>query len=251
LAVVDPETQYLSIVNVASGKVTTVGPAEDRMPSWAPDGAWFAYTGLRDGSRVVMRAGRDGTAPTVLALGFAPQVSADSKSVYFLQPGSDTGGLLARTEAAVGGRPVTLVVSEVVSAFALSEKSLVYSTGQGAQALIWRSGLDGTGAVRLVEPPADSVASGYANLMLSPDGKLLLFSRTGDDGYSRMEAASVAGGVPVELSSLKDDYPMGWTVDSARIVFVSGNAFQGEHTDVATVKPDGTLRRVIVPGGGQ
>ena len=249
LALVDPEAHFLSIVNVATGRETTIGPAEDRMPSWAPDGAWLAYTGLSKGTRAVMRVGRDGTAPAVLAVGFAPQVTPDGKSVYFLQPGHDTGGLLTRTDATVGGQPVTIVVPEVVSAFALSGKALVYSTGQGAQALIWRSGLDGSEAVRLVAPPKDPAASGYANLILSPDGRLLLFGRTGDDGYSRISVVALTGGAPVELSSRKDDYPMGWTVDSARVVFVSGNSFQGEKTDVVTVKPNGAQRRVIVPGG--
>ena len=250
LAVMDPAANFLSIVDVATGRETTVGPAENRLPSWAPDGSWLAYTGLLKGQRTVMRVGRDGTSRATLASGFGPQVSADGKSVYFLTLGQDAGGSLARTDAAVGGRPVTVVVAGAVSAFAVSADWLACSTGQGTQASIVRARPDGTQAVRLVGVPRDPSASGYANLILSPDSRTLLYAGTGDDGYSRMSAVSLAGGSPVGFSARKDDYPMGWTVDSARIVFVSGNSFQGEQTDVVTVRADGTQRHVIVPGGG-
>jgi Tol biopolymer transport system component len=250
LAWVDPEAQFLSIFDVATGKETTVGPAENRAPAWAPDGAWLAYTGLLKDARVVMRVGRDGSMRTTLAAGYAPQVSADSKSVYFLQTGQDMGGPLVRTEAAVGGRPVTVVVSQLVSAFALSDKVLAYTTGQGAGATIQLATLDGGSPSRLVGAPKDTSASGYGSLTLSPDSAMLFFARTGDDGYSRMAVVPLGGGSPKDLSSRKDDYPMGWTVDSARIVFVSGNAFQGEKTDVVSVTPNGTQRTVLVAGAG-
>ena len=47
----------------------------------------------------------------------------------------------------------------------------------------------------------------------------------------------ITGGSPVSLSSRRDDYPLKWSVSGKDILFIEGNAFQGESTALFHMSP--------------
>ena len=251
LAAIDTGRGVLILADLETAHESVIGPAVDIGPAWAPDSSFFVYTSSSNGKRQVIHATRVG-AFAILGAGVAPQVSPDGQGVYYLQTQDPAeGGILARVDvaASAGGAP-SVVTRDRVVAFAPGRGVVYYATGQGATASIWRAGADGSGITRLVGASTDTRVVVYSDLKLSPNGKALVFARTSDDGYSRMEVIAAKGGVPAELSLRRDDYPIGWTTNGEWIMFVDGNATQGEKTDVLAVAPSGGLRRTVVAGGG-
>ena len=76
----------------------------------------------------------------------------------------------------------------------------------------------------------------------------LLYAAESDDGYSRMWLVPTAGGTPFALSSRRDNYPLQWSVSGKEILFIEGNAFQGESTALYHVSPTGSRRLLLVSG---
>jgi hypothetical protein len=112
--------------------------------------------------------------------------------------------------------------------------------------------LDGTDPRQVVAPESSSAkAATFGTLMLSPDATRLLYTAESDDGFSRMWIGPAAGGKALSLSPRRDAYPMQWTADGGGILFIEGNAFQGEETALWRVRPDGTRRVMIVSGAVQ
>jgi Tol biopolymer transport system component len=103
------------------------------------------------------------------------------------------------------------------------------------------------------EIPVNSSAgktTAIARLCASPDGAYLAYAESGDDGYSRAFVYDVAKRTSVALSVRRDTYPVCWTHDGSRVLFVEGNAFQGEATALMSARPDGMGRAVLVAGAG-
>ncbi len=249
LAVIDGVAKRLTIVDVASGHSYDAGPAEDLQPDWSPDSTFLVFTSFRDGRRSVVRVARDGSVPKVLAAGAAGQVSPDGKSVYLIQASSaGEGGPLVKTGSKRGGSAAT-IMDQTVYDFTLSPGGVAYVTGVSRRSL-WRCELDGSLPVKLLDAPQDQGAYTYARPRISPDGTLLVVDRAGDDGFARMSVLPFSGGSARDLSPRRDDYPVQWTVDGKRILFVTGNADSGEPTDLMSVTPDGSKRDVVVAGAG-
>jgi hypothetical protein len=250
LAVADSTTGRLLVADVATGRTTDAGPADDAPPAWAPDGSFVVWTATRASAPRVMRASRDGASALVLSSGGSPQVTLDGKNVLFIaRTGQAEGGRLGRTDARIPDRARVMLTQEPVFAFAETPDSLVLVTGSGKRSLV-RARPDGSGATQLLGPPSEAGAYTYARLFVSPDARSLAFARAGDDGFSRMSVMPLAGGSAVDLSPRHDDYPLGWTPDATRVLFISGNAVAGQKTELAGIRPDGTNRIVLVTGAG-
>ncbi len=251
VAVVDQSARRMAVINVSTGVSADAGPAEDLPPAWSPDSSFVVFTAQHGGKRMVMRAGRDGGGALALTAGATPKVSPDGTSVYFIQATSPgEAGPLAKTDAKRPGKPVKAIVDAPVYDFTVAPAGVVYVTGASRRSL-WRTGLDGTAPAKLMSPPTDAGAYTFARPLVSPDGALVVVDRAGDDGFARMSVLPLAGGSAVDLSPRRDDYPLQWSIDGTRILFITGNAMGDQAvTDLMSVKPDGSGRVVVVPGAG-
>ncbi len=234
----------LVLVDVATSRVTTVGGADPEAPVWAPSSAWLAY-GVGRGTEV-RRVDRDGRNRRVLGGGADPAIGPDAASYAFVT----SAGRIAYSKA--GAPPVLLTPRGPVDEPALSTDRVFYSVGATLPAglSIHVMKLDGTGDRRIVRAPADPKAGLYDHLMLDGGGKWLVYTIAGDEKYSRMHAVRTDGTRDVNLSTRRDGYPLKWSADFAKIMFIDGNATQGESTQLMSIDPDGTSRLILVPGAG-
>ncbi len=265
LAVV--EGGELALIGVSDGSRTVVGPAEPRNITWHPDSSAVLFLRAVDGSEGVtdvLRVGRTGGGATKVMQADGPVVALDGTVVARPNgvdgPASEpvTGdlwvarpGVEPRLIAAKG--PVadcTVLSGRIV--YAVSGMACIDAAGETlCEPDIRTMALDGHGDTRLVGPPSSTRPFGYDELMISPDGKRLLYAETGDDGYSRTWMVALGGGAPTALTVRRDTYPVGWSADGTSVFFIEGNAFQGEVTSLMKASFDGTGRRVLVEGAAR
>jgi hypothetical protein len=254
LAYVDASAGVLRLIDLTSGRNTPVGPAVALRPDWAADSSFVAYTRPAGAGRSeeVCRVAASGGAAVPLVTGWKARVMPGSSIVAAAPapPLSPTGPVALLSD----GRKVTLagtarsdeVCPDVGGVFWVD----VGAGSDVAQPSIRWVRYDGKGSRTVVPQPAATTRVTFAGLTLSPDGKWLVYSEIGDDGYSRLFAVPAAGGAPVTLSPRYDGYAMNWSADGIELFFVEGNALQGEATRVSAVHPDGTAHRIVVEGGG-
>ncbi len=254
----------LSIVTVADGTRLSAGPAESRGLAWRPDSRAVYVMRLSGpgGSSEVWRVSAVDGAPSKVvsggpaAVAFDGTVAVPPVPTTSADPGTGTLWILPG-----GAKAREIRVQGQLSECAAEAGSIVYAVhgsvsagdpavGSSAEPEIRVMRYDGSGDRRLLGPPASQRPFGYGSLILSPDGTHLLFAEVGDDGYSRAFVLSMAGGTPRALTVRRDTYPFGWSADGARVLFVEGNAFQGEPTSLFTARLDGTGRRMLVDGAG-
>ena len=172
-----------------------------------------------------------GQLATKVGAGSGMSVSPDGGTIVALPTEATDSGVLAvwRTD----GRAYTVVVpSGDPVAVALADDRIYVSTMSSAgDASLWSLSLDGKQRKQLAgATSAGSTSATYGQLLLSPDGSRLLYTVEGDDGYSRIWVMPAAGGSQVAISGRRDGYPLEWTSDGKHILFVEGNAYQGQTT---------------------
>lgn len=245
LAVVDTSGRMLVLADVESGQVVTVGAAEPDRPSWSPDSSWLVYTA--PGAHI-RRVGRDGTGQTALFDGSLPSVAIDGSCVV-------GAGAAGAHEVIVwrAGALSRIGTPAPVAGVAASGSRVYYGTapaGTGSASLT-AVGTDGRGAVLLAASPASGRMIAVCELRLSPDSSRIAYAECGDDGFSRTFGVPVAGGAPVAFSTRRDTYPVEWSADGQRLLFIEGNAFQGEPTSLVSAGADGRERVRLVDGAGR
>lgn len=244
LAVVGGSPSTLALVDVASSRAASVGPADLEAPVWSPSSAWLAYdAGL---GTEVRRVDRDGRNARTLGSGSDPAIGPDGTSYAFVT----LVGRLAYSRA--GAVPREFQPPRSAEEVALSTDRIFYSVGATLPAglSIRVMGLDGTGDRQLVGAPSDPKAGRYDDFMLDGDATWLVYTIAGDDMHSRMYAVRTDGGRDVVLSPRRDGYPLRWSADYLKILFIDGNVLQGESTQLVSVAPDGTSRLILVPNAG-
>lgn len=262
LAVVDEGE--LALIGVEDGSHVVVGPAEPRALVWHPDSSALVFLRAVDGSfgvTEVFSVARTGGEVTRIMRADRPAVALDGTVVALPMSDPDPGLLSPAGELLVappGRRPRRVATTGPVAVCDIRSRRIVYAVS--GVACIDASGevlcepdirsvaLDGTGDRRVVAPPSSARPFGYGDLIVSPDGKRLLYAEVGDDGYSRTWVGTLGGGAPTPLTIRRDTYPVGWSADGASIFFIEGNEFQGEATSLVTARTDGTRRRVLVEG---
>ena len=239
------------IVAVGSGAVRDAGPAVEVAPVWAADSrSVLSVRSTPSGARQVWRVPRDGSAASNVGPGEGMAVSPDGHIIALLP---ERGSSAASTVGIVReGRAATSLAVATGSpiAIALSNDHVFVSTmSRSGESVILSMRLDGSDPRRLVgpAPDADKVVT-FGRLILSPDAKSLAYTTNGDDGYSRLWVVPVAGGSPVQITSRRDGYPLGWTADSSAILFIEGNSFQGEQTALWRAYIHGLGRKMLVSG---
>jgi hypothetical protein len=247
VALVDPSDGRLLLIDVPTGGVTPCGSAEQFQPKWAANSAWVALIGRPSGQPgpMAVRVRRDGRNAAVLdgpVGGLAVTLDGRVLTVPAEQEGPGELGVID----ASGARSV-LALPVPVWLVAGTASQVYYAVEDVRPSMhgLWSVDYDGSGAIRRVGPASGQLESGYGVMSLSPDGTRILYSVVGDDGYSRMFVAPAIGGTPRELSERRDDYPLGWTADGRGVVFIEGNALQGEAQQLMTSRADGSRRRLL------
>ena len=245
IAWVDDGERTLVLVDVATSRTTVVGTAEQDRPSWAPDSSWLVYTA--PGSHV-RRVARDGTGGTTLFSGSLPAVAIDGTAVVGSAVTGGPGIVVWRS-----GTTSRVGASAPVSGLACDGSRVFYGTapaGSGAASLN-AVGIDGRGGIVLAGTPTSARMIAVCDLRLSPDRARIAYAECGDDGYSRTFAVPVAGGKTAPFTARRDTYPLDWTADGSRLLFIEGNAFQGEAIAMLAAQPDGSSRARLVEGAGR
>jgi len=200
----------------------------------------------------------------------APVWTPDSSAVLFIRTGSDTEPAVWRYNLATNdltklgpgsgvaispnGRTIVALPTETSDSLrvwradgssykvkapgdprvvALNNGRIFVSTASNstASASLWSLSLDGKQRKKIAAgASAGDAAASYEHVWPSPDGKRVLYTVDGDDGYSRMRVVPVTGGASTAISGRRDGYPLGWTADSNHILFIEGNAIQLETT---------------------
>ncbi len=247
------------IVRVETGAVTTIGPAEHTRPAWASDSSAVLYVrGAPDagGTQEVWRVPASGIGARRVLQGHAPRVAHDG-TVVALPASAGTGSAGASGFVWIvrpSSMPVRVSTPGAVTSADVSGGRVVYATvaseGDAGGPAIWSVRFDGSDTRRIAQAPAADRPFGYTDVCLSPDGTHVMATMTGDDGYSRTQIVCMGTGRVTQLSVRRDTYPIGWSSDGTGVLFVEGNAFQGEPTAVLGASRDGTGRRVLVERAG-
>jgi hypothetical protein len=242
LAVVDLESLYLVLVDVETEQATRVHEATQDTPAWSPDSAWLVYT--EPGPRV-RRVKRDGSDDVGMFAGRLPAVSVDGSRVVGVTPEGERVAIWEDTlmQRFSVGAPITGVAAD--------EDTVYVGTGPAGSTPSLRAfATDGRVVATLVSAPAAERAVSFSDLMLCPDGATLAYAEHGDDGYSRLFTVDTSGGAPVARSLRRDCYPLSWSADCSGVLFIEGNALQGERTALASVTLASGIMRVLVEGAG-
>lgn len=246
----------ITLVNVSTGVTTKAGPAEAMRPVWLKDSSAVLYVRAISGSAgfEVWKLPVSGSGAQKIVDGHSPAVAADGTIVAI--PVFDP----ARPEAEQayfwvlrpGDVPSRSKVAARVNAIDVMPGRVVYATGGGSLGgtgpVIWVAAIDGRDSRRVMQGSPGDRPFGYSDLRLSPAGKHVLATLSGDDGYSRTQVIDLDSGSVTHLTVRRDTYPMGWTADGAEVRFFEGNVFQGEPSSLMGARKDGTGRKVIVQG---
>jgi Tol biopolymer transport system component len=255
LAVVDGTTAKLMLVDVASRSIVVVGAAELEDPSWASDSSFLAYTALPGSGHdtVVRRVSRTGTGVKTLGTGSMPCVAPDGSVVAV--SGTRSSGTVPIVVYGSGSRLMgrtinTDAVAATTSTVAFCDAGSAGVQGTARDPRLGVIGLDGTGQRTLVKRPTAGGSAFFGEVDMTPDGKRIVYTENGDDGYSRIFVVPVSGGTPRKLSLRRDAYIVGFSADGTQLFYVDGNAEQEESTRLMAVRLDGTGRRLVVDGAG-
>jgi Tol biopolymer transport system component len=245
LAFVDGESRLLVLTDVAARLTVSVGAALAERPSWSPDSAWLVYTAP---GPVVVRISRNGSGATRLFDGRLPAVATSGGVVVGTVPGDGPREIVVWR----ADRVARASVDANVSALACDGSTVYFGAGlpHVGAATLRAVGIAGSDARVLVGASVATRVVAISDLVLSPDGRTLVYAEHGDDGYSRAFLLPATGGTPVALSSRRDCYPLQWSADGRSLFLIEGNAFQGETTALVRAPSDGSTRRRIVGGAG-
>lgn len=251
LAVVD-KGQIL-IADVSTKNARNAGPAHEGVsPVWSADSKrlYFGRSTDSAGFEIWQIAAGDAEAALV-SPGSQAAVSRDGK-ILVIGGGSDPmpdGSSFIRVS--IEGRPLAPVQVNggAVTAVATNGDRIFVGLSDGVRGSsvvsLKPDGRDQRSIAGIVPGDAPAV---WGRMCVSPGGRRLGLAAMGDDGYSRAYSVLAEGGELVSLSQRRDTSLRGWNAAGDRMFLIEGNAFQGESTQLVSIKPDGTSRRVLVTG---
>jgi Tol biopolymer transport system component len=239
---------------LASSPATPGLTAEAIAPVWLPDSSAVLFVRSdKDGTAHIWILNRVTGAASEFAEGAGVAVAPDSQTVAIVPTGDATTPTISVSRLSGGSGTTFQVPSGEPVAVAMGRDRVFVSTVSAAgSSAIWSVTYDGKKKVKLVgNSPAVNASVTYGELMLSPDGKKLLFAADGDDGYSRLWIVPTAGGTPTAISRRRDGYALGWSRDGKGVIFIEGNAFQGQTTSLWLSDLTGRRRTKLVEGATQ
>jgi len=247
-------TDHAVLIDVETQAQAPLGYAVE-LPAWAPDSSWVAYTAQdkTTGRYSVHRINRDGTGDTVVLTSAAdPQIAPDGEHIAYTTlsvaiTNSPTQtvqvyDLAARTQAQ------TVPDSFGVASFAFASDGLLYFTTSGTGRALRSASPSLSQSSFVAALPTGTETQTPGRLFPSPDASMLLFSMTGDDGYSRIAVADIARKKIAMIAARLDEAPLGWLLDGSAILYIEGNAYNQESTSLLRMNADGS-HRVLVKNG--
>jgi len=256
LALVDAASRTLSLVSIESGAVRVVGTALLETPSWSADSTFLVYTAQAAGGHdaVVKRVAADGSSRSSVGGGAMPRIAPDGRIAAVSTARSSEGVPVVvfgdAGEHLVGKRVVANAVFLGASLIAYCDAGAPGTGSTARHPSIGVVRFDGTGQKTLVKRPAAGGSAFFGDVMIAPDGRRLVYVESGDDGYSRIFTIAVGGGTVTQLSTRRDGYLAGFSADGSELLYIDGNAVQGEDTRLMAVHLDGTGRRIVLERAG-
>lgn len=234
---------------LASSPVTPGLTAEAVAPVWTPDSSAVLFIRAnKEGMARVWKLDRGTGVVTEIGPGAGIAVSPDGSTLVAL-PTEDLDAPMISVTKFAGGNSTFRVTGDPVAIAAGKDRVFVSTVSTSGVSAIWSIAYDGSKQRKIVGTEAAGSASvTYGELMLSPDGKKLLFAADGDDGYSRLWIAPVAGGKLTKLSGRRDGYAIAWKRDGTGVLFIEGNAFQGQATSLWQTDLTGNRRKMLLDG---
>ena len=245
------ETDHAVLIDVFTQVRAPLTSAVE-LPAWSPDSSWVAYTAWDSSAKhyTIHRVNRDGSQDSVVITSAADaQISPDGKRIAHTVLPLAQSSTQTISVWDVDARTTRMAPdSRGVASFAFAPSGALYFTTTGtARAL--RSVAPALSQSYLVASLASGTeAQTPGRLFPSPDGSKILFSMTGDDGYSRVAVADTANKKITMISARLDQTPMGWLLDGSAIIYVEGNAYQTQATSLLRMHADGTHRTLIKSG---
>ena len=253
LNVASIEGGELAIVAVgrrpASKAALTPGtPAEDVTPVWTPDSSEVLFVRAdKDGVPSVWRYIVSAGTSMKVGPGSGMALSPDGGTTVTLPTEATDSGVLGVWRADGRSYTVTAPAGDPVAVAVANGRIYVSTMSSSGDASLWSLSLDGKQHKRLEgATSAGSTSATYGQLILSPDGSRLLYTVEGDDGYSRIRIVPTAGGTSVAISGRRDGYPLEWTADGKHVLFIEGNAYQGQTTALWRSDLTGHQRKELV-----
>ncbi len=246
VALVDAGTGTLALFDLATGKRTAVGAANQEPPVWPLASGWAVYSTGSGTSARVRRVDRDGTHGKELFSGDQAAVSPDGSIICGIaHSASGASSVIVHRAAKVVALPVTGYATDV----ACNASRAFYSLAgdDGAESSIRSMSLSGSDDRPLRDGPLAGSRVSFQDLCVTADGNTIAFTETGDDGYSRLFVMGSDGAGVRSISVRRDDYPLCWGCDG-RLFFIEGNTIQGETARLMAVGADGIGRVVIAEG---
>lgn len=233
------------MVDVATGRVVSAGPAHGSRPVWTHDSSSVLYVRQPvsgTGDPEVWRVSASGVGARRVHAGLSPAVAPDG-TIAGLSP---TGGIWILRQ---GRAPLQLPVQGLATAVAVSSSQVVYASdvvvGESRTTELWTARTDGSGARRILSDAPGNRPFSIREIALCPRQTHLLVTVTGDDGYSRTRVVEMVTGRATPLAIRRDTYPIGWSADGVGIRLAEGNVFQGEASSIIAVRRDGTGRALV------
>ena len=224
--------------------------AEAVPPVWTPDSSAVLFIRAnKEGMARVWKLERSSGLVTEIGPGAGIAVSPDGRTIVSLPTEDLAVPVISVTRLAGGNSTFRISAGDPVAIAIGTERIFVSTVSTAGVSAIWSVTYDGTKQRKVVgTEAAGSTGVTYGELMLSPDGKKLLFAADGDDGYSRLWTVPVAGGTPTKISGRRDGYAIAWTRDGKGILFIEGNAFQGQATSLWLTDLTGNRRKMLLDG---
>ena len=206
---------------VGSVKPVVSSTAQDSAPSFAPDGARFAFQSWRSGTQQLWIAARDGSGLRQLTsvsngLTGSPSFSPDGQQVAFDSRVEKYSHIFV--VAAAGGAPRQLTTgnaNDILPRWSADGRSLYFASNRSGSWQSWKLAMAG-GAPRQITTQGGFVANE------SPDGRWVYFTKGDASGLWRMAAAG--GAATKILDSPRSGYWGYWCVRRRGIYFLEFGA---------------------------